>query len=339
MAGTVADRPVTMYLQRTGNAVNGYYHFNDEQVPIRLNDEHSGADSINMEVYDNEVQETFRGTLYNGTYSGTRTLTKDGKASTATFQVTETSVPTVPKCDVVYTAYNTTYPIGKAGDDAPSFSYFASALWPATGSAEPMAAFLKKWVNEQYGNKDQALPIGRFFVRQKNKDLADWKKDLATYKKEELTEYPSGHSISTERRLMVMYASDRYLSIADQNYAFTGGAHGNYGTSCSVIDLKRLRTLRLSDIMMPTAKKKLSAALDEAVRAKLKIPKGVKLNDEEQGLLFVERIEPNDNFYITAKGIGFYYVPYEIAAYAFGEIDLFIPFERLKGCLQASFMK
>ena len=53
--------------------------------------------------------------------------------------------------------------------------------------------------------------------------------------------------------------------------------------------------------------------------------------------LFEEKIKPNNNFYITGKGLGFSYSPYEIGPYAMGEINIFIPFSELTTSLQPAF--
>ena len=53
--------------------------------------------------------------------------------------------------------------------------------------------------------------------------------------------------------------------------------------------------------------------------------------------LFENKIEANDNFYLTGKGLGFMYNPYEIGPFAMGEIDLFISFKDLDEFLQPAF--
>ena len=58
-----------------------------------------------------------------------------------------------------------------------------------------------------------------------------------------------------------------------------------------------------------------------------------------EGGLFENKIEPNDNFFLTSKGIGFNYMPYEIGPYALGEIDIFIPFSQLTSYLQPAIKK
>ncbi|RYF79039.1 MAG: DUF3298 domain-containing protein, partial [Chitinophagaceae bacterium] len=65
----------------------------------------------------------------------------------------------------------------------------------------------------------------------------------------------------------------------------------------------------------------------------------LKPTDALTEVLFENKIAPNDNFYITGKGIGFSYAPYEIAAYAYGEINLFIAFKDIEANLQPGFKK
>ena len=50
---------------------------------------------------------------------------------------------------------------------------------------------------------------------------------------------------------------------------------------------------------------------------------------------FTDPVKPTDNFYITGEGIGFFYNQYDIAPYASGSIDVFIPFRELKDVLVA----
>jgi hypothetical protein len=64
----------------------------------------------------------------------------------------------------------------------------------------------------------------------------------------------------------------------------------------------------------------------------------MKRNEPLSNALFENSIEPTNNFCITKKGILFLYNPYEIAAYAMGEIELFIPFEELKTVVNPRFL-
>ena len=79
----------------------------------------------------------------------------------------------------------------------------------------------------------------------------------------------------------------------------------------------------------------LSSLLEKKFRAMNNVKKEEKLSE----YLFNDSINPNDNFSLTSKGIRFNYNPYEIAASAFGEISLYIPFKELSSCLKPEFKK
>jgi hypothetical protein len=63
---------------------------------------------------------------------------------------------------------------------------------------------------------------------------------------------------------------------------------------------------------------------------KLHLPTSQSLADAG---FFSDTIKPADNFYITRDGIGFYYNQYDIAPYASGAFDIFIPFSELNDVL------
>jgi hypothetical protein len=127
----------------------------------------------------------------------------------------------------------------------------------------------------------------------------------------------------TESSMEVLYNSPDLLSLAYTTYAYTGGAHGNYGSSCASYDLKKQKRITLDDLFKPGYKKTLGDELTRMAKKQFN-------TDKLDSVLFVDRVEPNGNFFLTPSGISFNYVPYEIGAYAMGEIKLFVPFENLK---------
>ena len=55
---------------------------------------------------------------------------------------------------------------------------------------------------------------------------------------------------------------------------------------------------------------------------------------EDDGYYLVEEIPFTTNVGITGQGIIFDYPPYEVAAYAAGEIRLFVPFSEIKALMK-----
>ncbi|WP_411897765.1 RsiV family protein [Elizabethkingia occulta] len=132
--------------------------------------------------------------------------------------------------------------------------------------------------------------------------------------------------------------ANNYLSVEYTWSSYMGGAHDNYGFMEKVFDLNSKKQLVLSDITsMP--KSKLEKLLMKNVD---KIPTGtengegaVKVSD---GLLF-DKVTVNDNFYFDDKNLYFHYSPYEIAAFAAGDITIPVSWKELEGTINPEFMK
>lgn len=128
----------------------------------------------------------------------------------------------------------------------------------------------------------------------------------------------------------VLWNQQNLLSLGFFVYSYTGGAHGDYGTSAITFDTRTGRALRFPDIFRPTSETQLSVLLEQAVRRVLHQPTTVKLDE----FLFVKQMPVSHNVYLTSSGVVFIYTPYEIASYAQGELRLFVPLEQLRPLLK-----
>ena len=90
----------------------------------------------------------------------------------------------------------------------------------------------------------------------------------------------------------------------------------------------------MNDVFLPKYEKTINKALANAVRRQFKM----KPNEPLSNNLFDNSIKSSNNFCITSKGILFLYNPYEIAAYVYGEIELFIPFSEIKSVVNPRFL-
>ncbi|MBO0358800.1 DUF3298 and DUF4163 domain-containing protein [Hymenobacter sp. BT186] len=129
----------------------------------------------------------------------------------------------------------------------------------------------------------------------------------------------------------VLWNQDNLLSLGFFSYSYSGGAHGNYGTSAATFNARTGQELRFKDILRSDAQAQLSALLEQAVRRTLKQPANVPLDQ----FLFVKKMPVTYNVYLTSGGAVFIYTPYEIASYAQGEIRLFVPREQLRPLLKS----
>jgi hypothetical protein len=252
-----------------------------------------------------------------------------GKNKSLIFSATETNP--IVAFDYIYTEGSAS--LRPAMKESPAATFEAASIWPKGNSAQ--AVFLKKIITEEWDAKNSTEDIGKIFLRQKKKFFVDYMNDNKELKDEDIKEAYS-FNMDVSDQMMIVYSSSKLIILAHSNYAYTGGAHGNYGTSYIPVDLLNNKKLSLNDLVSPAGKKQLPKLLEKYFRLAYSLEKTDSLME---GGLFENKIEPNDNFYITTKGICFCYLPYEIGPYAMGEINIFISFTELKDYLQTGFKR
>ncbi|UOU97983.1 RsiV family protein [Chryseobacterium daecheongense] len=130
--------------------------------------------------------------------------------------------------------------------------------------------------------------------------------------------------------------SNDYLHIEYVGSGYEGGAHDNYGFSERVFDLKDNKKVELKDITsMP--KEKLEALLMKNINTIHSGTTGSEGEIKNSEMLLVEVIPATNNFYFDDKNLYFHYSPYEIAAFAAGDIVIPISWQELKGTLNPKF--
>lgn len=173
---------------------------------------------------------------------------------------------------------------------------------------------------ENYLEKDK----NEYFASVKNKDNA-W---IADIERQQTWDSGSFMKLKSHR--------NDFLQIEYLYSSYEGGAHGNYGFAERVFDLKTNRKLELKDITtMP--KGRLEALLLKNIDT---MPSGTTDSQgavKNSDMLLLETIPANENFYFDEKNLYFHYSPYEIAAYAAGDIVIPVSWEELKGTLTPQF--
>jgi len=148
-----------------------------------------------------------------------------------------------------------------------------------------------------------------------------------------LKEFPDAGNLNWEllKFMNILFNGNHQLTFYILTYAYTGGAHGLETQEFYSIDLTKGRRITLDNIFKEGYQERLSELLTKKVHDIQGIP--LSKNLSESGF-FVDLIEPNNNFYLTGNGIGFFYNHYEIAPYSNGSTDLFFTFEELKAIIK-----
>lgn len=137
-------------------------------------------------------------------------------------------------------------------------------------------------------------------------------------------------SYSFETGFQVKYNTKKFLSITLDHYQYTGGAHGNYYSLGYNIDMSDGKILTLSDIIDNDSFDLLSYECEQTILDTFQV--GSLL---EAGLFENEiTILPDQDFYIIPEALVLQFDPYEIGPFSMGEINIAIPFNRIKDILK-----
>jgi Protein of unknown function (DUF3298)/Deacetylase PdaC len=334
--GTIDKYPIVLHLHKAGDSYSGFYYYEKTQRPFRLSGTQKDTSvvpgQIRLAAYipgNESTDETLILSITGNTLSGT--WRKDEQSKALSITGIETKKDSL-SFDMIYV--DGTQELKPSLENSPSASYTAATIWPHELS--PAGTYIRRLINGLFGHKNSSEDIGRFLLKQKTDFMDGYRKDNQDVADSEVASFPSSYSLEEDQDILILYRSAGLLTLANTNYSYTGGAHGNYGTTYSTIDLGARKEVTLADVITVGGKKPLGALLEKFFRKDFKLSAGQALS--EAGL-FEDKIAPTENFFLTGKGIGFGYQPYEIGPYAMGEIVIFIPYTELSGLLKPGFKK
>lgn len=125
----------------------------------------------------------------------------------------------------------------------------------------------------------------------------------------------------------VLFNDKHFLTFYIISYAFTGGAHGLETEDFYVADLNTGKIIGLNDVFTDGYERELAAMITQKFKNLNSLKTGQQLT---KAGFFTDEVKPNDNFYLTSEGIGFFYNHYEIAPYASSPNNCFLRFNELK---------
>lgn len=333
--GTIDKYPFTLHLHKLDHTYSGYYYYNNIEQPLSVSgDDTSSSDQIRLLGYSPRFEaenELFTLTLQGDSLKGK--WKKDLTASGERLQVNAVrDQPASLRFKVVYTSGSEK--LRPKMERSPVASFEASTVWPEGGSAAIIA--LKKIIAAELGAKNNPADIGPYLLAEKKSFLSEYLKDNKAVPDSELVNFASGYFQDVTTRLLIVYQSPTILTLANFNYSYTGGAHGNYSTGYISINPITGKQYTLAQVLNPAGKKQLNALLARHFRNNWRLSANTPLTE---GGLFDDKLEANNNFFLTGTGIGFSYAPYEIGPFAMGEITIFIPYSDFEKNLNPSFRR
>lgn len=314
LTGTIDKQPVTFNLHRDGERIYGKFYYNAIEEILEAYGELQNDGSLRLTVHDREtgdMTEEFSGKFKDSSFTGTWTY----KGKTQPFKLSISRNTNGLSFDYVTTKGSKKLPISQQFGRS-EITYDAAAVCPTASSTHPAAQLIRAKIFDAYNYSSTSSTIGEAMLSEKKEVLNQGG---------EIEKYGATTNVHIE------YWSKQILSFSTYNWEDNGGAHGNYTIKYTNIDL----TTNEEVGAVFNECEQLPAVLDKKLREYFNVDKDRKISD----FLLVDTLPINGNCLITTKGITYSYDPYEIAAYAVGQVKLYIPFKEIEGCLTEEFKK
>lgn len=322
LTGTIDEFPVTMSIVKFGDEVRGFYYYDKYKQPMDVYGSLKG-DSIKLYSYSGyDDSESFKGVLKGSSYSGT--WDKPSQNKVFKFSLTEDKKQS--------SNFEFVYVDGKERFfkdlESPFCGYTEGTIWPTNDYA--YSQFIRNYILKSKNMKTGASEIGGQMLANKKKFMKDFKEYNKDLNRDDMGDGWS-YSLESQNISIPVFFNDKLFVLSNFDYSYTGGAHGNYGTGFTNLDLKRKKVLTLNDVVTKKGIEKLPALLEKYFKIQRGVPQEKTLQDAG---LFIDTIPVNENFMISPGNIMFNYVPYEIASYADGEIKITIPFSEISAFIK-----
>ena len=129
----------------------------------------------------------------------------------------------------------------------------------------------------------------------------------------------------------VSYNKNNFISVTEEAYVYTGGAHGMTVRKTRNIDTLAKKEITLSDLFSEEGYKETLNRMINEVKEK---------HPEEYSELWEQpQIKPEQDFYLTDTDLVVYYQPYELSYYARGFVEVPLRLTELKGYLKEEYYR
>lgn len=131
----------------------------------------------------------------------------------------------------------------------------------------------------------------------------------------DIPDYATSSSYSLDTK------SGRFIGLRQDNWVYSGGAHGMYGSTCFVVDAKTMKHFTLGSKLTPAGRAKLGPMVTAELAKKQSVAKLTEVGFEKDDV----EIKADTDICLGPDWIEVTFDPYEIAAYALGPQEARFP--------------
>lgn len=213
------------------------------------------------------------------------------------------------------------YPI--EGDSTRSFTYEACVPVFEEGSQQLIDSINTFIGQSFFEHKNNITDLKKLVKAETDSFYQDYLRDFSDFNE---VDFPLTYNYIY--KFTVAFHNTKHVTLKNENYAYTGGAHGNYSTLYYVFNAENGKLLlSVNDLVRDTLK------LQEIAKQQFYKLKNIDSNKpiNDQGYWFEKKkFSLNNNFGLLKDTLIFTYNPYEITNYAEGQTELKIPMDLLK---------
>lgn len=330
LEGTIAGQPVIMHLQSASGTMQGVYYYLKHGSPIFVSGQLDPAHPSNLRLQENNTSDGETVAIVDCQYAQ-GALKGSWRSPDGSKNYLVDLKETYPDGSYAFTSLSLTDSVpalpGNAESPVARISY--TTVVPLNNGAEGkwLEAGIKKALHIDSALLTLDIPAA---LRKMNSRYLDAYRDEVKQMGHE--DISSVMNYEDMQYVSVCYNDRGYVIFDSDGYSYSGGAHGNGGSSFYCFDVRNRKQLSLEDVITAD-----SASLQPIVERAFRKQQGLKPTDSLNEILFENHLATTDNFYFTNKGLSFYYFPYEVAAYAVGPIQVFVDFADLKAYLKPDF--
>lgn len=326
--GTIGSRSIVMHLMCTGDRYDGIYYFLDQGAWIKLIYDKDSSNSQSQFLYEYEVgsiqgNDDQQGAAWlrlnyaKGDISGVWT-SADGQQQQP-IRLKES----YPTGSYRFNALSFSDSIKAYPERDSSPSARTSYVFPEPDTNDPAGQWLTLQVKKmlQFDSSLYKITWKDAIMKMNTDYFSAYREDALAMIKEETVSFLNYES---SLDISIRYNDRGYIIFEVLNFIYQGGAHGNWGSTLYCYDVVNQERVSLKDILI-TDVTSLQPFLETAFRRQQGLSPSASLNE----ILFDKHLATTDNFFFTDKGIGFIYNPYEVAAYAMGQLFVFVSFEEI----------
>jgi hypothetical protein len=334
--GTVGNKKVIMQLIKYEDRYEGTFIDDSIGRPIPLAGEKDSSHQLLLISYDHyNPVDTFTGKFSQpGVFQG---ICSDTIGQHLPFILQEIYPAGTCRWDVYTLTDSLVFDSTKA--NSPQARVQFMLLWPNRKylSKEQYTLLTDSIVNNYYGIDTLLTDPAKVLRSAKDTFFTPYKNFKESVKSTDYGGMTATFNWESDVNMQILWNAGNIVSMAYKSYQYTGGAHGLGNISLTVFDLNQNRILSINDIFKSGYEHVLQEVLENHLREQYDIAPGEPLNGQN-GILFDKHLALTKNFYLTGRGIGFIYNPYEVAPYVVGQIELFVPFSEITGIVQPAFL-